>query len=369
MRGLTVKERLRRSVFRLYRHAVRSEHELTYLFWECTLRCNLNCLHCGSDCLKESSVPDMPLSDFVQALNGIKTKNTASHMTVCITGGEPLLRSDLEQAGVAIRQRGFNWCIVSNGLAMTAERFDSLIKSGLGGMSLSIDGLQEEHTYLRRNPESFMSVSNAIDLCVTRHAQYPSLFLFDVITCVHKKNLSVLPALRDFLIEKGVHSWRLFSIFPNGRAARNDLALSSQEYRVLLDFIAETRNYRTCDGKTIHASYSCEGYLGDYELTVRDYFFFCRGGINVGSIMCDGSITACLSVRSPAFIQGNIYKDDFMDVWNQKFQNARNRTWAKTGECANCKEWRWCEGNGLHLHKDDRSECTYCNLKLIEHKT
>ena len=26
------------------------EHELHQLFWECTLRCNLNCVHCGSDC-------------------------------------------------------------------------------------------------------------------------------------------------------------------------------------------------------------------------------------------------------------------------------------------------------------------------------
>ena len=25
-------------------------HELRNLFWECTLRCNMNCRHCGSDC-------------------------------------------------------------------------------------------------------------------------------------------------------------------------------------------------------------------------------------------------------------------------------------------------------------------------------
>lgn len=360
-----LKDMLRREVFRLYRHAVRREHELSYLFWECTLRCNLNCLHCGSDCLKESAVPDMPLADFVKALDGIKAKNPVSNMTVCITGGEPLLRADLEQAGVAIRRLGFNWCMVSNGLAMTKERFDSLIKSGLGGMSLSIDGLEEEHTYLRRNPDSFRAVSHAINLCVERHAKYPRLFLFDVITCVHKGNLAVLPKLRDFLISKGVQGWRLFTIFPSGRAASDDLSLSSEEYRRLMDFIVETRSYHTADGKSIHANYSCEGYLGDYELKVRDYFFFCRGGINVGSIMCDGSISACLSVRSPSFIQGNIYKDDFMDVWNNRFQNMRNRSWAKIGECAQCKNWRWCEGNGLHLHKDDHSECAYCNLEMI----
>lgn len=369
MKKITLKDRLRNEIFRLYRHAVRKEHELTYLFWECTLRCNLSCRHCGSDCLKEAKLQDMPLTDFVNVLDNIKKKNTASHMTVCITGGEPLLRGDLEKAGVAIRERGFDWCIVSNGLAMTPERFDSLIKSGLGGMSLSIDGLEVEHNCLRQNPNSFKAVVNAIELCASRNQKYPRLFLFDVITCVHRGNLAVLPRLRDFLISKGVKFWRLFSIFPSGRASLNDLALTPGEYRHLMDFIVETRNYKTEDGKSIHPSYSCEGYLGDYELKVRDYYFFCRGGINVGSVMCDGSISACLSVRSPSFIQGNIYKDDFMDVWNNRFQNMRNRSWAKVGRCANCKSWRWCEGNGLHLHADDHSECVHCNLEMLEEKS
>ena len=35
-------------------------HELNYLFWECTQRCNLNCQHCGSDCLASSRYKDMP---------------------------------------------------------------------------------------------------------------------------------------------------------------------------------------------------------------------------------------------------------------------------------------------------------------------
>ena len=37
------------------------EHELHQLFWECTLRCNLNCRHCGSDCRMLSEKDDMPL--------------------------------------------------------------------------------------------------------------------------------------------------------------------------------------------------------------------------------------------------------------------------------------------------------------------
>ena len=355
---------LKREIFRLYKKSVIKKHQLNYLFWECTLRCNLNCLHCGSDCLKKSSVPDMPAQDFIQVIKGIK-KTGLRNLTVCITGGEPLLRDDLEYVGQEIRKCGYNWGLVTNGLLMTAERFNSLISNGMRSMSVSLDGLEAEHTFLRQNPKSFKTVENTISLCA-EHKKKSKNFVFDVITCVHQNNLKTLPALRDYLIQHGVENWRIFSIFPSGRAEekKNELGLSPKEYLELMQFIEQTRSYISPENKSIHLNYSCEGYLGKYELKVRDYFFFCRGGINVGSVMCNGDVSACLSVRGKDFIQGNIYEDDFdfMKIWNSRYECMRNRKWAKIGRCAKCSSWRWCEGNGLHLHKDSHSESLYCGL-------
>ena len=361
------KDYLRRLIFLKYKKRVTKHHTLSYLFWECTLKCNLNCLHCGSDCLKTSGTPDMPLKDFVRVLDNIKASGT-KQLSVCITGGEPLLRKDLELAGVEICKHGFGWGIVTNGLLMTKDRFSSLIASGMGSMSVSLDGLEPEHNYLRQNSASFAAVERTIELCVERKQQHPRVFTYDVITCVHHGNIKTLPQIRDYLIEHEVEDWRIFSIFPSGRAAENKLSLTPSEYRQLMDFIAETRLYRTPEGKAIHLNYACEGYLGSYELKVRDYFFFCRGGINVGSVMCDGSVSACLSVRAKDFIQGNIYDEnfDFMKLWNTRYQNMRNRRWAKIGICKKCKSWKWCEGNGLHLHPDAHSECAHCNLQLLQ---
>ncbi|CAA7627850.1 hypothetical protein MCP1_730009 [Candidatus Terasakiella magnetica] len=39
------------------------EHPLRYLFWESTLRCNLACRHCGSDCLRDNSKDFLELWD------------------------------------------------------------------------------------------------------------------------------------------------------------------------------------------------------------------------------------------------------------------------------------------------------------------
>ncbi len=364
---LSLRDIILRHLFSSYRKIETREHRLNYLFWECTLRCNLSCRHCGSDCLKTSGVEDMPASDFIRVLDNIK-KNGVQRLMVCITGGEPLLRDDLEEVGRAARQRGFGWGIVTNGLYMTEERFSSLCESGMGSLSVSIDGLEEEHNALRGNPESFKAVEKTIGLCVERKKRLPKGFAYDVITCVHHGNIKKLPLLRDYLLEKGVSDWRIFSIFPSGRANQNDLSLTPEEYKQLMDFIAQTRNYVSPEGRKIHLNYACEGYLGRYELKVRDYFFFCRAGINVGSVMCDGSVSACLSVRAKDFIQGNIYQEnfDFMKIWNERFLNMRDRRWAKTGMCRKCKSWKWCLGNGIHLHKDAKSECAYCNKAMLE---
>ena len=134
---------------------------------------------------------------------------------------------------------------------------------------------------------------------------------FDVVTCVNRRNYSQLPQLKEFLIGLRLKEWRLFSIFPQGRAALNpDLQLPREMFRGMLDFIKETRK----EGR-IKAGYGCEGFLGPYEGDVRDHFYSCQAGVTVGSVLVDGSISACTSIRSD-YHQGNIYEDDFMDVWS-----------------------------------------------------
>ena len=124
--------RLALRTFRRYRHAQAALHELTYLFWECTLRCNLNCLHCGSDCTREAAAPDMPLDDFLRVLDEIRAQYKPAKVAVVLTGGEPSLRADLESAGRAFRERGFPWGMVSNGYGLDAnEKYRNLPYIGI----------------------------------------------------------------------------------------------------------------------------------------------------------------------------------------------------------------------------------------------
>ena len=43
----------------------------------------------------------------------------------------------------------------------------------------------------------------------------------------------------------------------------------------------------------------------------------------------------------------------------------RDREWARKGECADCKMWRFCLGGGMHLH-DDQEHLMYCHYKRLQ---
>ncbi|MBQ2441546.1 MAG: radical SAM/SPASM domain-containing protein, partial [Paludibacteraceae bacterium] len=83
---------------RLRRKNLQKMHPLRQLFWECTLRCNMSCLHCGSDCKVSSVLPDMPAEDFLKVIDEQITPHVNPHqLMVIFSGGEPLMREDIEE--------------------------------------------------------------------------------------------------------------------------------------------------------------------------------------------------------------------------------------------------------------------------------
>ena len=351
MSRLSLRQRLGLEIERQLRHIDCREHPLRQLFWECTQRCNLSCRHCGSDCKVSSTHPDMPAEDFLRAVDSILPHVDRHRLNIVITGGEPLVRRDLEKIGLALYRRELPWGIVTNGLLLTPERFASLRAAGIHNLTISLDGDEADHNWLRGNPHSHARALEAIAMAATT----PDIN-FDVVTCVNQRNIDKLDAIAASLESRGVKRWRLFTIFPSGRARLYpEFSLSKAQFTQLMDYIKARRS-----AGGIIPSYCCEGFLGNYEGEVRSNFYRCNAGITVGSILIDGSISACPSIRAN-YAQGNIYTDDFWDVWENRYQQLRNRQWMKTGICSDCRMFRYCEGNGFHLREADGSmkHCYY----------
>lgn len=333
-------------------------YPLRQLFWECTLKCNMSCLHCGSDCKKTTDIEDMPLDYFLPILSEIKGHQPPVKTIVFTVGGEPLVRPDIIQCGREISKRGFYWGMVSNAMLIDGQMMKELSDNGLCSLAIDIDGLSEQHNWLRQSTISFDRAYNAIE-----HIRKAPHLIWDVITCVNPRNLPYLSELKRMLIDAGVKRWRCFTIAPMGRAkGNNELQLSDEQLKELMEFIRTIREEGTID-----LSYACEGYLGEYEMRVRKHPFNCMAGINTASIRANGDISGCLSIRSH-YNQGNIYQDSFWNVWTNRFEKYRHHDWMRVGECATCGLFDKCHGNGMHLRNDDGTLMSCHYNKLFNHK-
>lgn len=343
---------------RQYTEWLKREHPLQQLFWECTLRCNMACRHCGSDCKKETTSTEMPLDDFLKVLDIIAQHQNPESILVSTLGGEPLVRHDLIECGREIKKRGFDWGLVTNGYLLDENMMGQLVDAGIDSLSVDLDGNKEDHNWLRNSNSSFDHALNAIELLgKTENIEW------DVITCINGRNITRLEELKKILVTAGVKHWRCFSIIPVGRAASNsELQLNDRQFVDLLNFIVTTRKEGLID-----MQYACEGFLGGYEGLVRNYFYTCEAGLTVASIRANGDISGCLSIRND-YNQGNIYRDDFWDVWQNRFEKFRDRQWMKHGICSDCKVFDYCQGNGFHLRDEngDVMVCHYNRLKNIK---
>ncbi|MDH3892292.1 MAG: radical SAM protein [candidate division Zixibacteria bacterium] len=345
----------------IYQSAVSRVHDLRYLFVELTHRCDLACLHCGSDCIRDTRTPDLPSQEVIRVLEEIKQKYDSHKIMVALAGGEPLCYPSLFTLGAEITQLEFPWGMVTNGHAWTKETVAAAKAAGMCSVTVSLDGFEEDHNWLRGRSDSYARAVRTIQMLVAD----PFYQCMDIVTCVNKRSLERLDEFYEQVRELGVPAWRLFTISPIGRAVRHDeLFLNGDEFRSLMGKIERYR--RLGD---LPVTYSESGYLGPrHELKARDHRFFCQAGISVAGVMVNGDILACPNIDR-RFSQGNIFKDSFVDIWENRYQAFRNRKWMKTDKCVDCSEWSRCRGNSFHLWDLDNDRTRLCYHELLKTPT
>ncbi len=342
----------------LHQALQRRVHDLDYLFLEITQRCNLRCLHCGSDCLQDTTTADLPVSVALAVLEEVRQRLNPPRLTVAITGGEPLCHPEIFELGRGIVELGYPWGMVTNGWGWNDAMVDRALAAGIQTLTVSLDGLSDTHDWLRGRRSSY---ERAAATC-QRFASSGRLQAMDVVTCVNQRNLQQLPELHRRLVDLGCPAWRLFTISPIGRAVDvPELHLAPEQYHQLLSFIRDT-----APSSPMEVALSESGYLGvGHELTVRSFPFFCRAGVSTGGVMADGGIMACPNIDR-ALVQGNVHQDSFVDVWEQRFESFRRRQWMRTGPCAECPEWGHCQGGPMHLRREGHEGPLVCHLRDYE---
>jgi len=327
--------------------------------WETTLRCNMNCMHCGSSA-GQPRENELNTKESINLINDLQDIGTN---LITMMGGEPFLRIDWSTIATHIRDIGMELIIISNGFLIDDKKISQLKKLDPYTVAISLDGgTPETHDSIRRVNGSFNRCKKSIEMLRDQKINT------SVITTVHKQNFKELPEIRDYLIGKGV-AWQIQMATSIGRFPKK-LILSKEDFYSVSLFIASIKkNYSTKELAVLGAH-----NFGYHSKVLPNVMLFpwmgCQAGISTMGITSDGHVKGCMSLPDD-FIQGNIRKKSIKEVWYDSDFASYNRKFTKNdleGECKNCKHGKQCKGGCLTVSKTitgQNHNDPYC-LFLIE---
>ena len=342
-----------------YQTSLRSRPKLRFLFFELTDKCNLRCRHCGSSCT-DRNTHFLDMEAMKKVLVSVADTYKSKDIMVCLTGGEPLLYPGLFEVIETARRLGFLYGMTTNGTLIDRYSAGKLAGAGLQTVAVSVDGMREVHDRFRSEKGSFDRALFGIE--ALKHAGIEP----QILTVVHRDNLWQLEEMFGLFRKMDIYSWRLVNVDPIGRAAFNrSMLLTGQQLKELFEFI---RCKRFDPDNRMDVTYGCSHFVTyEYENELRDYYFQCGAGTFVAGIRADGTITGCLDIeRRDELIQGNIYTDDFVDVWEHRYQAFRRNRAEESRTCGTCRYRAVCMGDSAHTWDYDSNEPGYCVAKMLE---
>ncbi len=123
-----------------------------------TTRCNLRCEYCFGRYGERTGV-DFSTDELIEIVNGLKNLGTKF---ISLTGGEPLIRSDIGTLVKAVRDAGIICGMNTNGILIPQRKAE--IKY-LDSITISLDGPKEMHD-LNRGRDSFEKTMAGVEAAV-----------------------------------------------------------------------------------------------------------------------------------------------------------------------------------------------------------
>ncbi len=341
-----------------------AEHELTYILWQSTLRCNLHCEHCVVSAEPHYSGHELTTEEAKLIFEKIaKSFDIKKIRTISISGGEPCLRPDLPEMIRFLKQLGPSVCLDTNGIILgnRPALADELVKAGIDTICFSFDGLSEMHDR-QRGKNCYESLMNAIKYFKLNYPQLP----IQTVTMVTRKSLHDLPNIFRVLEDLGICFARFATAIHAGRAVNcKESFLSPHDLRLFIQWLSEKRSDYASGRTRLLAEFSCDGWLGrsnagGFEGIARSSPFYCTAGTNMATIYCDGAMGACMGVPREISVQGDALHGDPKDIWENHYQYFRDRSHFKRDACATCREWPYCQGGSMH-QRGANYELMHCN--------
>ena len=349
--------------------------------WNCTRRCNLNCVHCYSDSHNRRDDEEMTTGQgrlLVEQLAEFKVP------VLLFSGGEPLSREDVFTLASLAKEKGLRPVLSTNGTLIDQSMANKIARAGFSYVGISLDGIGPVNDEFRGVEGAFKKAMQGFRACRRAGVKVGLRFTLT------KRNVSDLAAIFDFIEEEGVDRACFYHLVPSGRGeVLEDELLGDEVARRAIITIMDKTQYFVEKGKAkdiLTVDNHCDGvaiYLRLKEQAsprAREVLRLLEW--NGGAAASSGVGIACVDWKGNvhpnqfwhSLTVGNIRERSFGDIWRKPrseiMHSLRNRLPLLKGKCGSCAYQKACGGSlrvrAEMIHGDPWAEDPACYLSFEE---
>jgi len=349
------------------------------VIWNLIRRCNLNCIHCYSLSADVDFPGELTTDEVFRVMDDLRAFGVPA---LVLSGGEPLLRSDIFAISARARELGFYVALSTNGARIDEATADRIAAVGYDYVGISLDGIGPVHDRFRRVPGCFEASLAALRRLRARGVKVGVRFT------VTEQNVGSLEPLLDLVEAEGIDRFYLshFVYAGRGRRHRDRDALHRTTRRVVDTLVARCwrhlREGRSTefvtgnnDADAVYFLRWVERHHPDRAAHVRAHLEAWGGnasGVGVANIDNLGNVHPDTFWWRHSL--GNVRERPFSEIWRDEtdpiLAGLRRRPRPVRGRCGRCPMLAICNGNtrirALETRGDPWAEDPACYLSDAE---
>jgi pyrroloquinoline quinone biosynthesis protein E len=329
-----------------------------WLLLELTYKCPLHCAFCYNPTDFARTTEELDTGDWLRVLREARALGAVQ---LGLSGGEPLIRDDLELIVAEAHQLGFYINLITSGVGLNDARLHALKKAGLDHIQLSFQDSTRQMNDFLSSTRTFELKSKVAALI----KQYDYPMVLNVV--LHRLNIDHVEEILEMALKLGADYVELANTQYYGWAWHNREQLLPSRDQV--ERAEQTmRRFRERVGRQMQIYFVVPDY---FERRPKP----CMNGL--GSIFLtiapDGTALPCHAARMlPGLDFPNVGRASIREIWyeSESFNHFRGDAWMKE-PCRSCPEkvrdFGGCRCQAYLLTGDAANADPVCDLSPHHH--
>ncbi len=323
-----------------------------WLLAEVTYRCPLHCVFCYNPLNYAGNKNELTTEQWKDVFTQARKLGAAQ---LGISGGEPLLRDDIEELIGHAHQLGFYTNLITSGVGLTEERIAKMKQLGLDHIQLSFQDSTKEMNDFLTSTKTF-DLKNKVAKLIKKY-DYP--MVLNVV--LHRYNLDHVDRIIAMAVEMGVEYLELANTqyYGWGMVNREQLIPTREQ---LERAEAVVNQWREKLGKSTRLLFVVPDYFEQRPKACMNGW----GSVFL-AVAADGSALPCHAAQSlPGLTFPNVTKESLRDIWynSDAFNRFRGFGWMKE-PCRTCpdkeKDFGGCRCQAYALTGDAENADPVCS--------